>query len=89
VFPYSDRPGTGAASMQCKVGGAIVRERGRRVREIAQQLSKTFRESQVGTTRPALTIDDGTVAVTDNYLRVPVAPGRRRNESLEVVVNYP
>jgi len=89
VFPYSDRPGTGAASMPCKVGGAIVRERGRRVREIAQQLSKTFRESQVGTTRPALTIDDGTVAVTDNYLRVPVAPGRRRNESLEVVINYP
>jgi threonylcarbamoyladenosine tRNA methylthiotransferase MtaB len=89
VFPYSDRPGTGAASMQCKVGGAIVRERGRRVREIAQLLSKTFRESQVGTTRPALTIDDGTVAVTDNYLRVPVAPGRRRNESLEVVINSP
>ncbi len=87
VFPYSDRPGTDAASMPGKVGGAIVRERGRRVREIAQRLSKKFRESQVGTVRPALTIDDGTVAVTDNYLRVPVAPGRGRNEWLDVVVS--
>jgi len=86
VFPYSDRPGTDATSMAGKVPGAVVRDRGRRVREIAQQLSRKFRESQVGTTRPALTIDDGTVAVTDNYLRVPVAAGHGRNESLQVTI---
>ncbi len=27
--------------------------------------------------RPALTIDDGTMAVTDNYFKVPVPGGRR------------
>jgi threonylcarbamoyladenosine tRNA methylthiotransferase MtaB len=87
VFPYSDRPGTVAASMGERASGTIVRERGRRVREIAQRLSKEFRDSQAGTVRPALTIEDGTVAVTDNYLRVPVAPGHRRNEWLDVVVS--
>jgi len=86
VFPYSDRPGTDAASMTGRAGGAIVRERGRRVREIAQHLSRRFRESQIGTVRPALTIDDGATAVTDNYLRVPIGPGRSRNEWVQVVV---
>ena len=87
VFPYSDRPGTDATSMSGKAAGAVVRDRGRRIREIAQRLSQRFRQSQAGTVRPALTIDDGTVAVTDNYLRVRIPPGRRRNESLEVVVS--
>ena len=73
--------------MSGKVAGTVVRERGRRVREIAQQLAgRKFRESQVGTVRPALTIDDGTVAITDNYLRVPIDPGRSRNERLDVVI---
>jgi threonylcarbamoyladenosine tRNA methylthiotransferase MtaB len=87
VFPYSDRPGTDATSMHDKISGAVIRDRGRRIREIAQRLSQSFRESQAGTIRPALTIDDGTVAVTDNYLRVRIPPGRRRNESVEVVVS--
>jgi threonylcarbamoyladenosine tRNA methylthiotransferase MtaB len=86
VFPYSDRPGTDATSMSDKVPGRIVRERGRRLRDVAQRLSRRFRESQVGTVRPALTIDDGSVAVTDNYLRVAIDPGRGRNERVEVVV---
>ena len=66
--------------------GVVVRERGRRIREIAQRLSRRFRESQIGTVRSALTIDDGTTAVTDNYLRVPVAPARPRNEWVQVVI---
>jgi len=86
VFPYSDRPGTDASSMSGKVAGAAVRDRGRRIRDIAQQLTRRFRESQAGTVRPALTIDDGTVAVTDNYLRVPVTPPRRRNEWVDVLL---
>jgi threonylcarbamoyladenosine tRNA methylthiotransferase MtaB len=86
VFPYSDRPGTHATSMRDKVPGAVVRDRGRRIRDIAERLSQRFRESQSGTVRPALTIDDGTVAVTDNYLRVRIPPGRRRNESMDVVI---
>jgi threonylcarbamoyladenosine tRNA methylthiotransferase MtaB len=86
VFPYSDRPGTAATRMIDKVPGTLVRERGRQVREIAQRLSQRFRQSQLGTVRRALTIEDGTTAVTDNYLRVRIAPGTPRNEWVRVVV---
>jgi threonylcarbamoyladenosine tRNA methylthiotransferase MtaB len=84
VFPYSDRPGTDATMMGGKVDGARIRDRGRRVRDIAQRLSSRFRESQVGTVRPALTIEDGSSAVTDNYLKLRVPPGRARNEWVRV-----
>ncbi len=39
VFPYSDRPGTSASTMTGKVSGVVVRERGRRVREIGRILT--------------------------------------------------
>ena len=42
VFPYSDRPGTAATSMSGKVPGAVVRERGRRIREVAARLAERF-----------------------------------------------
>jgi threonylcarbamoyladenosine tRNA methylthiotransferase MtaB len=86
VFPYSDRPGTDAASMPGKVAGPVVRERGRRIREIAQRLSERFRGSQLGAFRPALTVDDGTAVVTDNYLKLRIAPGHARNEHVRVQV---
>jgi threonylcarbamoyladenosine tRNA methylthiotransferase MtaB len=84
VFPYSDRPGTEAASMAGKVGGAVVRERAQRLRTIGARLAARFREAQVGTIRPALTIEDGSMAVTDNYLKVRIPPGRARNEWVRV-----
>ena len=80
VFPYSDRPGTAATAMTGKVHGGVIRERARRIREIGQQLSAKFRASQVGTTHRALTIEDGTLAVTGNYLKLRIPPGRARNE---------
>ena len=86
VFPYSDRPGTEAASMSVRAGGAIVRERGRRIREIVQRVSQRFRESQVGSVRPSLTVDDGSSVVTDNYLKLRVPAGRARNEHVHVQV---
>ena len=84
VFPYSDRPGTPASTMAGKVGGVVVRERGRRIREIGQRLSERFRGSQVGTTHRALTLEDGSLAVTGNYLKVRIPPGRARNEWVHV-----
>jgi threonylcarbamoyladenosine tRNA methylthiotransferase MtaB len=80
VFPYSDRPGTAAAALPGKVHGAVVKARAQRLRAISRRLSDRFRASQAGTIRPALTIDDGTMAVTDNYFKVPVPDGRVRNE---------
>ena len=31
--------------------------------------------SQAGTVRPGLTLEDGTLVVTDNYLKVRIPPG--------------
>jgi len=84
VFPYSDRPGTAAAAFDGKVDGRAVRERARRVRAAGARLAERFRRSQVNTVRRSLTIDDGSVAVTDNYLKVGIAPGVRRNEWVDV-----
>jgi threonylcarbamoyladenosine tRNA methylthiotransferase MtaB len=86
VFPYSDRPGTVASAMAGKVPAPVVRERARRVREISQRLTARFRASQLGTSHRALTLDDGTTAVTGNYLKVRIPPGRSRNEWVDVTI---
>ena len=84
VFPYSDRPGTAASELPGKVHGSIVKARGQRVREISRRLAERFRAAQNGTTRPALTIEDGSIAVTDNYFRVPAPEGHQRNDWVTV-----
>ena len=84
VFPYSDRPGTDASQLRDKVDGAVVRERGRQVREIGTALTAQFRASQVGTTHRALTLDDGWSAVTGNYLKVRLDRQVARNQWVDV-----
>jgi len=84
VFPYSDRPGTPASTMAGRPDGAVVRERGRRIRDIGRALTARFRDSQIGTAHRALTLEDGTLAVTGNYLKVRIPPGRARNEWVRV-----
>jgi threonylcarbamoyladenosine tRNA methylthiotransferase MtaB len=84
VFPYSDRPGTAASRMPEKVHGAVVRERARRIRDTGARLTRRFREAQIGTVQRGLTIEDGSLVVTDNYLKVRIAAGRQRNERVLV-----
>jgi threonylcarbamoyladenosine tRNA methylthiotransferase MtaB len=84
VFPYSDRPGTEATAMTDKVPGPITRARGRQLRDIASGLSRRFHQSQIGSVRPGLTLEDGALVVTDNYLKVRIPPGHRRNERVTV-----
>jgi threonylcarbamoyladenosine tRNA methylthiotransferase MtaB len=84
VFPYSDRPGTAAAAFDGKVHGAVVRDRARRIRAVAQELTRRFVASQVDTIHRALTIEDGTLAVTGNYLKLRIPPRDGRNEWVRV-----
>jgi len=84
VFPYSDRPGTAASRMGDRPPGVVVKARGRRLREVGARLTRTFLESQRGTVHRALTLEDGALAVTGNYLKVRIPPGRRRNEWVHV-----
>ena len=84
VFPYSDRPGTRASTRRDKVPGMIVRERARLIRETGQRLAAAFRASQVGSVHRGLTLEDGSLVVTGNYLKVRIPPGRSRNEWVDV-----
>ncbi len=86
VFPYSDRPGTVAATLPEKIHGAIVRDRAARLRAIGRELNQRFHLAQDGAVRPGLTIEDGSLVVTDNYLKVHIPPGRARNEWVRVAL---
>jgi tRNA A37 methylthiotransferase MiaB len=68
------------------VPGAVIRERARLLRDVSGQLSARFRRTQVGRVHRALTIDDGTLALTGNYLKVRIAAGRARNEWVDLRV---
>lgn len=86
VFPYSDRPGTEASALYPKVDGSSTRERGRELRAIGAEKSRRFRESQAGTVRRALVVDDGWSAVTDNYLKQRLESQGTRNEWIAIRV---
>jgi threonylcarbamoyladenosine tRNA methylthiotransferase MtaB len=87
VFPYSDRPGTAAAAMPGKCAGTAIRERAARLRAVGAELTRRFRAAQVGTLRPGLTLEDGTLVVTDNFLKLRIARGVERNCRVLVRVN--
>ena len=87
VFPYSDRPGTEASLSSGKVHGSVIKAAAQRLREISRTLQDALSATSLrGTRRPALTIEDGSVAVTDNYFRVPAPPGHARNEWVTVTL---
>ncbi len=86
VFPYSDRPGTEASRLHPKVDGRAIRGRAREIRAIGGQMAGRFRESQVGRTVRALTVDDGLSVVTENYLKLRLDERRTRNEWVRVIV---
>ena len=88
VFPYSDRPGTAASIMRDKVAGPVIRERGGRLRAIGARLSERFRASQVGAVRAGLTLEDGTLVVTDNFLKLRIPAGTLRNERVRVRIGH-
>lgn len=84
VFPYSDRPGTRASTMGGKVEGETIRRRGARLRDVGTGLARRFHETQIGSVRPGLTLEDGSLVVTDNYLKVRIPSGLARNERVFV-----
>lgn len=79
VFPYSDRPGTEASTLRARPPGPAVKAWGDEVRRIGAALNRRFLASQVGTCHRALTLEDGTLAVTGNYLKARIAAGQPRN----------
>jgi threonylcarbamoyladenosine tRNA methylthiotransferase MtaB len=86
VFPYSDRPGTVASTLDGKVRGAVIRDRARCIRDIAHTLTNRFHDAQVGAVHDGLTLEDGSLVVTGNYLKLRIPAGRARNEWVRVRV---
>ncbi len=80
VFPFSRRPGTLADKMAGQVNGALIRKRGRILRELAAEKKLRFRQRQAGRTLSAITLGEespgGTIALSDNYLKVLIT-GKR------------
>jgi hypothetical protein len=72
--------------MKEKVPGDEIRERARMVRHLAERLTQRFRQSQLGTVHRGLTLEDGTLVVTGNYLKVHIPPGLTRNQEVRVRV---
>jgi len=72
--------------MRERVHGVVVRARGVRVRAVSRALQESFATSQVGTRHVALTLEDGTIALTGNYLKLRVPPRHPRNTWTPVIV---
>jgi len=87
VFPYSDRPGTAASAMTPKVDPVVMKARALRMRQIGDRHATRFIASQIGATRPGLTIDDGATVLTDNFLKVTIPPGLPRNTRVSVRID--
>ena len=80
AFPYSSRPGTSAAHFREQVAEPEKRARMQQLLALAAESRRRFRESQLGTLRPALweraPAGSGVWSgLTDNYLRVRTASG--------------
>ena len=83
VFTYSARPGTPAAEAQ-QVPMAVRKERNRILRELASAKNLEFRRDMVGRTLSAVTLDNGQMGLTDNYLKVELATPREPNRIVDI-----
>ena len=59
VFPYSPRPGTGAAAMGDQVPREVAEERSRILRQLAGEKQLAFMRSLIGQLQEAITLDSG------------------------------
>ncbi|WP_371818385.1 tRNA (N(6)-L-threonylcarbamoyladenosine(37)-C(2))-methylthiotransferase MtaB [Pseudoflavonifractor sp. MSJ-30] len=76
IFPYSRRPGTPADKMPDQLGNAVKEDRSRRAITVADDMSKAYRESLIGTTQAVLFEEQSLGFYTGhapNYVRVYAA----------------
>lgn len=84
VFTYSERPGTEAAALGGQVPVPVRKYRNRVLRELAAEKNKAFRQRFLGRSVSAVTMDDGRIALTSEYLQVELAQPRRENELVDL-----
>jgi len=92
VFPYSQRPGTAAASMQPMVRSEVTSQRGNELRQLASRKNREFREKFLGERIEVVTLrwqapERFADALSSNYLKVEIdAPSIQPNQLREVIV---
>jgi threonylcarbamoyladenosine tRNA methylthiotransferase MtaB len=89
VFTYSERPGTPAAESPMQVPTAVRKMRTKALRDLAAQKNLEFRRAMVGRTLSVVTIEDGTSALSENYLKVKLAARREPNRIEDVRIGGP
>lgn len=87
VFTYSARPGTPAALMPGQVLAPERKRRNRVLRELAAAKNLAFRRSMVGKRLSAVTIEDGSVALSSNYLKIELVTRLEANRLVEVEIH--
>ena len=89
IFPYSRRPGTPAADMPGQLPNAVKEERSRRAIAVAEQMSREYRESLIGTTQTALFEDregEYFTGHTPNYIKVYAQGENLHNQIRQVTI---
>jgi len=86
VFTYSARPGTPAAAMPDQVPARERKRRNRVLRELAAAKNLAFRRGMVGKRLSAVTIEDGSVALSGNYLKIELVTRMEPNRLVEVEI---
>ena len=84
VFPYSDRPGTARRPCPTRCTAPSCASARAPCARSAARWSGGFHAARTEPVRPGLTIEDGSLVVTDNYLKVRIPPGHVRNEWVSV-----
>ena len=83
IFPYSRRPGTPADKMPGQLSNAVKEERSRKAIQVAEKMSRTYRESFLGKSLPVLFEEqEGAYFTghTPNYLKVYCKKAALHNE---------
>ena len=89
VFPYSERPGTPAATMKGSVPKAVRKERAARAIAVAEELSSAYRAKQIGRTLavlPESRMENGWTGHAENYCEVIFTGDAARNFVVSVQI---
>jgi threonylcarbamoyladenosine tRNA methylthiotransferase MtaB len=86
VFTYSERPGTVAAGRGQPVPMEVRRERTRILRDVSDRKNAEFRRRMIGKTLSAVTLAEGGIALTSNFLKVQTAQNRDPNRIVNLEI---
>lgn len=86
VFTYSARPGTPAADAPDQVPMPVRKDRNRQLRELAELKNRAFRQRFVGQSLSVVTLGQGHMALSSNYLKVELLQPATDNLLLNVPI---